>query len=109
MKIRANRAQNRWHQQTKGKAVALKQFFPLWSIRHRNHHSAQFHGHFARRQRFGQLVRRGVAGLQYLLEASTNLANWTKVGVRTNATGIVEFTDPKATYYPHRFYRVSAP
>jgi hypothetical protein len=51
----------------------------------------------------------GDAGLLYLLEASTNLVNWTKVGVRSNATGIVQFTDPKAPNYSRRFYRVSAP
>ncbi len=51
----------------------------------------------------------GDAGLLYLLEASTNLMNWTKVGVRSNATGIVEFTDPKATNYSGRLYRVSIP
>jgi hypothetical protein len=51
----------------------------------------------------------GAPGLLYLLEASTNLANWTKVGVRTNAVGTFQFTDTAATNYATRFYRVSAP
>ncbi|MBI3848752.1 MAG: VCBS repeat-containing protein [Verrucomicrobia bacterium] len=51
----------------------------------------------------------GDTNLLYLFEASTNLVNWTKVGVRSNATGIVGFTDIKATNYVNRFYRVSVP
>lgn len=51
----------------------------------------------------------GAAGRLYLLEASTNLLNWTKVSVRSNATGTVEFTDPKATNSESRLYRVSIP
>jgi hypothetical protein len=51
----------------------------------------------------------GAPGLLYLLEASTNLANWMKVGVRTNAVGTFQFTDTAATNYATRFYRVSAP
>jgi hypothetical protein len=51
----------------------------------------------------------GNSGLLYLLDASTNLVNWTKVGVRSNATGIVQFTDPKATNHATRLYRVSVP
>src|SRR5439155_15379364 len=51
----------------------------------------------------------GGVGLLYLFEASTNLVNWTKVGVRTNLTGTIQFTDTKATNYASRFYRVSVP
>jgi hypothetical protein len=51
----------------------------------------------------------GGAGLLYVFEASTNLVNWTKVSVRSNATGIVSFTDTKAGNYVKRFYRVFAP
>ncbi len=49
----------------------------------------------------------GDAGLLYLFEASTNLANWVKVGVGSNAT--LSFTDTKATNYTCRFYRASIP
>jgi len=51
----------------------------------------------------------GDTGLLYVLEASTNLVDWTWLGVRSNATGIVQFTDAKATNYTKRFYRVSVP
>jgi hypothetical protein len=51
----------------------------------------------------------GQAGLLYLFEGSTNLTNWAWLGVRSNATGTVQFTDSRATKYPSRFYRVSIP
>jgi hypothetical protein len=51
----------------------------------------------------------GDVGLLYIFEASTNLVNWTKIGVRSNATGVVSFTDPKGQAYAKRFYRVSIP
>ncbi len=51
----------------------------------------------------------GETGLLYLLEGSTDLVNWTWVGVRSNATGAVQFSDPASTNYPSRFYRVSIP
>jgi hypothetical protein len=51
----------------------------------------------------------GDAGFVYLFEASTNLANWTKMGVKSNATGAVSFTDKNAANYVSRFYRVSVP
>jgi len=51
----------------------------------------------------------GDTGLLYLLEGSTNLVNWAWLGVRSNATGTVQFTDSRATNYPGRFYRVSNP
>jgi hypothetical protein len=49
------------------------------------------------------------AGWVCVFEASPNLVNWTKVGVRSNATGTVSFTDTKAANYATRFYRVSVP
>jgi len=51
----------------------------------------------------------GAANRLYLLEASTNLVNWLKVGVTTNTTGVVGFTDSRAANYDRRFYRVSIP
>jgi hypothetical protein len=51
----------------------------------------------------------GDPNLLYLLEASTNLVNWTWLGVRSNATGTVQFSDPWATNYTSRFYRVTVP
>jgi hypothetical protein len=51
----------------------------------------------------------GGAGLLYVFESSTNLVHWTKVGVRSNATGVVTFTDTKTASVGERFYRVSIP
>jgi hypothetical protein len=51
----------------------------------------------------------GSTNLLYLFEASTNLVNWTWLSVRSNANGIVQFSDPSGTHYPRRFYRVSIP
>ena len=44
-----------------------------------------------------------------VLEASTDLVQWTKLSVRTNTTGTVQFDDPGATNRPARFYRVVVP
>jgi hypothetical protein len=51
----------------------------------------------------------GNPGLLYIFEASTNLVNWTKIGVRTNFAGTVEFVDSTATNLNRRFYGASAP
>jgi hypothetical protein len=36
---------------------------------------------------------------------SNNLLAWTSLGVFTNATGTIEFTDPDADQHAFRFYR----
>jgi len=41
-----------------------------------------------------------------VLEASTNLVQWTKLSVKANTTGTMQFDDPGATNRPARFYRV---
>jgi len=56
-----------------------------------------------------QLTLTGQPNLLYVFEGSTDLEKWMKLGVRTNLTGSVEFTDTFATNYPHRFYRGLAP
>jgi hypothetical protein len=56
-----------------------------------------------------QLTLTGQTHLLYVFEASTNLVQWTKLGVRTNLTGTVEFTDTWAAKYAQRFYRGVAP
>jgi hypothetical protein len=55
-----------------------------------------------------QLRAIGDTNLRYAFEASTNLAQWTKLAVRTNVTGSVEYTPP-ASSSPQRFYRVQVP
>jgi hypothetical protein len=56
-----------------------------------------------------QLTLTGQTNLLYVFEASTNLVRWTKIAVRTNLTGAVDFTDRFVTNYPQRFYRGVAP
>jgi DUF971 family protein len=56
-----------------------------------------------------QLTATGQTNLRYVFEASTNLAQWTKIGVRTNLTGTAEFTDSATANVPQRFYRVVVP
>jgi hypothetical protein len=56
-----------------------------------------------------QLTLTGQTNLLYVFEASSNLAQWTKVAVRTNVTGAVDFKDRFATNYPQRFYRGVVP
>jgi hypothetical protein len=40
-----------------------------------------------------------------VIEASTNLANWVVVTNIMLTNTVLQFTDPAATNYPHRFYR----
>jgi hypothetical protein len=56
-----------------------------------------------------QLTLAGQTNLLYVFQASTNLVQWTKIGVRANLTGTVDFTDSFATNYTQRFYRAVAP
>jgi hypothetical protein len=51
----------------------------------------------------------GPTNFLYVLEGSTDLANWTKIGVSSNGTGNLSFTDTHVTNYASRFYRVSIP
>jgi hypothetical protein len=42
--------------------------------------------------------------------ASTNLTNWAVTGTATQvSTGLFQFTDPTATNYPRRFYKLRSP
>jgi len=47
----------------------------------------------------------GAAGKTYLLQASTNLVDWTAIATNVAPAGVFEITDPSATNYPYRFYR----
>ena len=55
-----------------------------------------------------QLTATGQTNLRSVFEASSDLAQWTKLAVRTNLTGSVDFT-PAASSSPRRFYRVQMP
>jgi autotransporter-associated beta strand protein len=48
----------------------------------------------------------GVAGSNYVLEASTNLINWTSISTNNATTNLFNLLDPDATNFPYRFYRV---
>jgi hypothetical protein len=45
----------------------------------------------------------------YILEASTDLVNWTKLLARTSIGVTTSYTDTRATNYPSRFYRLQVP
>jgi len=49
------------------------------------------------------------AGARYILEASTNLVNWTKLMAKTSVGATTNYTDTRATNYPSRFYRLQVP
>ena len=55
-----------------------------------------------------QLFATVQANLRYVFQASSDLAQWTKIAVRTNLTGTVDYT-PMASLSPQRFYRVQVP
>jgi hypothetical protein len=49
------------------------------------------------------------AGFCYCLEASIDLATWTKLMVRTSAGGTYDWVDEQASSQPTRFYRLVVP
>ena len=51
-----------------------------------------------------QITISGEIGVNYALEASSDLANWTKVSVQTNVTGSIAFSEQPTTN-SIRFYR----
>jgi hypothetical protein len=50
-----------------------------------------------------------VANARYILEASTDLVNWTKLLARTSAGVTTNYTDTRATNYASRYYRLQVP
>ena len=55
-----------------------------------------------------QFTLRGETNVGYLIEASTNLVGWEKIGVATHPqSGEFEFEDRSVS--PYRFYRVTVP
>ncbi len=60
---------------------------------------------FSTNQQF-QLGFVGVNGSNYVLQATTNFANWISISTNTATTNRFNLFDSKATNYPYRFYRV---
>jgi hypothetical protein len=52
-----------------------------------------------------QLQFIGAAGSNYVLQASTNLVNWTPMATNAATTNGIIFVDPNSGNYPDRFYR----
>jgi hypothetical protein len=54
----------------------------------------------------GYTVRFSIpVGLSYIIEATTNLSDWTGIVTNDASNGNVVYTDTSATNYPQRFYR----
>jgi len=47
----------------------------------------------------------GSAGRSYVIEASTNLVNWSPLTTNSPASNLLQFIDGTSTNYPSRFYR----
>ena len=57
-----------------------------------------------------QLHFTGLAGEQYVIEASTDFVHWSPVAsITADANGDIRFTDPVARTLANRFYRVVQP
>ena len=48
----------------------------------------------------------GLAGKSYVLQASTNLVDWIRIGTNVAGSNLFNLTDVGATNFPYRFYRV---
>ncbi|HVV01829.1 MAG TPA: hypothetical protein VHH88_10740, partial [Verrucomicrobiae bacterium] len=51
----------------------------------------------------------GTPGSEVVVEASTNLLDWTPVSTNTFETNTLQFTDPAISGYSRRFYRARVP
>jgi hypothetical protein len=61
-------------------------------------------GYFTNRQFV--LPLSGLAGKTYVLQASTNLLDWTPIATNVAGSAAFEMMDVDATNIPYRFYRV---
>ena len=56
-----------------------------------------------------QLGFAGVPGGDYVLQATTDLSDWTSIATNQATNDLFELFDPNATNFPYRFYRVLEP
>jgi hypothetical protein len=68
----------------------------------------RFAGYLGRSLWTDNAANRAEPNFRYVFEASTDLAQWTKLAVRTNLTGTVEYTSSTSAS-SQRFYRVVVP
>jgi hypothetical protein len=57
----------------------------------------------------GELGIRCWQGMQFRVEASSDLVNWTPLATVTNVTGTLIFADPAAVGLRQRYYRAVGP
>jgi hypothetical protein len=50
----------------------------------------------------------GLEGRTYIIQASTNLVHWEKLSTNTAVRGFINFTDPSASNFRQRFYRLKS-
>jgi len=56
-----------------------------------------------------QIQVQGLSNRAYILEATTNLANWISVSTNVSSSGTIQWVDPESGTRPMRFYRAVAP
>ena len=56
-----------------------------------------------------QIIMTGAVGNVFRVEGSTDLLTWQNITSLTNLTGTLQFTDPGATNFSRRFYRLVMP
>ena len=55
-----------------------------------------------------QLKLTGQANVDYVIEASSDLSQWTQIATRNSVSGMIEFIDPLAATATQRFYRAKS-
>ncbi|MEO7300419.1 MAG: hypothetical protein ABI042_17780 [Verrucomicrobiota bacterium] len=56
----------------------------------------------------GEMSAEGISGATYVVDASTNLVNWTAVNTNiANSQGVLNTSDSQRGIMPHRFYRLN--
>jgi len=63
----------------------------------------------ARRGASLELTCRAAAGVNYRLQASTNLITWRDIFLFQNTEAVTALTGLDASTFPNRFYRVASP